>query len=183
MVFASLTEHRRRSILTEPFPPAWIDVLCRDMPIYACLTHEEQSRLRDLLRIFISEKNWEGCGSMTLTDEIKVAIAGQACLLILNLDREIYPNVESILVYPNAFVAKQRSITAERDALVLTISATGQTDSAARSRLNRRSPGHGPSAGAHGRRSPPRAGRAAGRRRRTAAASGRAPDCSSGRAW
>ena len=113
MVFAWLTEHRRRSILAEPFPPAWIDVLRRDMPLYECLTSEEQPRLRDLLRIFLSEKNWEGCGGLTLTDEIRVAIAGQACLLILNLDREIYPNVESILVYPAAFVVKQPSITAD----------------------------------------------------------------------
>jgi Mlc titration factor MtfA (ptsG expression regulator) len=111
MVFAWLTEHRRRSILAEPFPPAWMDVLRRDMPSYACLTPEEQSRLCDLLRIFLAEKNWEGCGGLTLTDEIKVAISGQACLLILNLDREIYPNVESILVYPAAFVAKQPSLS------------------------------------------------------------------------
>jgi Mlc titration factor MtfA (ptsG expression regulator) len=113
MVFAWLTEHRRRSILTEPFPPAWTDILRRDMPFYACLTEEEQSRLRDLLHIFISEKNWEGCGGLELTDEIKVAIAGQACLLILNLDREIYPNVETILVYPTAFIAKRPSVSGD----------------------------------------------------------------------
>lgn len=110
MVFAWLTERRRQALLTEPFPAAWSDVLHRDMPVYDCLTPEEQSRLRDLLYIFISEKNWEGCGGLTLTDEIKVAIAGQASLLILNLEREIYPNVESILVYPAAFFAKQPSI-------------------------------------------------------------------------
>jgi Mlc titration factor MtfA (ptsG expression regulator) len=103
-MFAWLTEHRRRSILAEPFPEEWLNILSRDMPVYARLTPEEQSQLRDLMRIFIAEKNWEGCGGLTLTDEIKVGIAGQACLLILHFDREIYPNVESILVYPNAFV-------------------------------------------------------------------------------
>ena len=111
-MFAWLTEHRRRTILAEPFLPAWIDILRRNVPLYACLALEEQSRLGDLVRILISEKNWEGCGGLTLTDEIKVAIAGQACLLILNLDREIYPNVESILVYPAAFVARRKSVSA-----------------------------------------------------------------------
>ena len=111
MIFGWLTEHRRRSILAEPFPPAWNDILSRDMPIYACLDPEEQSRLRDLMQIFISEKNWEGCGGQTITDEIKAAVAGQACLLILNLDREIYPNVESILVYPAAYIAKRKTVS------------------------------------------------------------------------
>ena len=110
MVFAWLTEHRRRSILAEPFPAAWMAALQRDMPVYACLSPEEQARLRDLLRIFVAEKNWEGCGGLTLTEEIQAAIAGQACLLILNQDREIYPNVESILVYPAAFIARQPTI-------------------------------------------------------------------------
>ncbi len=110
MVFAWLTERRRHALLAEPFPSAWLDVLQRDTPFYLRLTSEERSHLHDLLRIFIAEKNWEGCGGLTLTDEIKVEIASQACLLILNLDREIYPNVESILVYPAAFVAKQQSL-------------------------------------------------------------------------
>jgi hypothetical protein len=111
MVFAWLTEHRRRAILADPFPQAWADVLRRDMPVYARLSPEEQSRLHDLVRIFIAEKSWEGCGGLTLTDEIKVAIAAQACLLLLNLDREIYPNVESVLVYPAAFVASRPSLS------------------------------------------------------------------------
>ena len=111
MIFAWLTEHRRKSILTEPFPPAWSEILNRDTPFYACLDSEEQARLRDLIQIFISEKYWEECGGLTLTDEIKVAIAAQACLLILNLDREIFPNVGSILVYPAAYIAKRKSVS------------------------------------------------------------------------
>ncbi len=110
MLFKWLTERRRRSILADPFPPAWSEILNTDTPFYSDLTSEEQSRLRDLIQIFIAEKNWEGCGGLALTEEIKVAIAAQACLLILNLDREIYPNVESILVYPAGFTAKQKSI-------------------------------------------------------------------------
>ncbi len=110
MIFAWLTEHRRKSILAEPFPQLWSEILGRNTPFYTYLDPEEQSRLRDLIQIFIAEKNWEGCGGLTLTDEIKVAISAQACLLVMNLDREIYPNVESILVYPAGFIAKQKSM-------------------------------------------------------------------------
>ncbi len=111
MVFSWLTQRHRHAILAKPFPAEWSDILRGNMPFYACLTSEEQSRLQDLLRIFIAEKSWEGCGGLTLTDQIRVEIAAQACLLILNLDRDIYPNVDSVLVYPAAFVAKQQSLS------------------------------------------------------------------------
>ena len=39
-----------------------------------------------------------------MTDEIQVAIAGQAALLVLGFDGEYYANVESILVYPQGFL-------------------------------------------------------------------------------
>ena len=41
------------------------------------------------LRIFLAEKNWEGCGGLRMTDEIKVTIAAQACLLLLGMERRL----------------------------------------------------------------------------------------------
>ena len=63
--------------------------------------------LVDLVRLFVAEKHWEGCGGLELTDEIRVTIAGQACLLVLGLDHVLYRNVESILVYPSTVVPKR----------------------------------------------------------------------------
>ena len=57
---------------------------------------------RALVRQGRLEKHWEGCGGLVLTDEIKLCISAQACLLTLNLPHDFYPNVESILVYPSA---------------------------------------------------------------------------------
>ena len=48
--------------------------------LYALLSEAEQARLRDDLRVFIAEKQWEGCGGLDITDEIKVTIAAQAML-------------------------------------------------------------------------------------------------------
>src|SRR5205807_79723 len=59
--------------------------------------------LRDDLRIFIAERDWEGCGGLTMTDEIKVTVAAQACLLVLGLDLELYRTLQTILVYPTAY--------------------------------------------------------------------------------
>ena len=53
--------------------------------------------------MFLAEKNIEGCGGLELTDEIRVAIAAQACLLLLHRKTDYYPQLTSILVYPSGY--------------------------------------------------------------------------------
>ncbi len=71
----------------------------------------EQAKLRGDTQVLVAEKNWEGCGGLTMSDEIKVTIAAQACLLVLAFENEYFDRVQSILVYPNAYVAPGRIIT------------------------------------------------------------------------
>ncbi len=42
---------------------------------------------------------------MTITDEVRVTIAAQACMLLLHRDTDYYPGLTSILVYPASYVA------------------------------------------------------------------------------
>jgi len=74
------------------------------------LNDSERVTLRQLVRIFISEKYWEGCGGIELTDEIRVTIAAQACLLLLGLPHNYYQNVETIIVYPSTVVPPHRKL-------------------------------------------------------------------------
>jgi Mlc titration factor MtfA (ptsG expression regulator) len=76
--------------------------------LYAPLGEAERARLRDLLRVFVAERNWEGCRGLTVTDEMKVTIAAQACLLILNIEHDYFGRVPSILVYPSGFRVPNR---------------------------------------------------------------------------
>lgn len=110
MVFGWITNHRRQAIVAQPFPAEWEGYLGKNVHFYAKLSSDEQSRLRDTLRILISEKSWEGCGGLELTDEIKVTIAGQAALLLLGMPHDFFPNVESILIYPTAYNAPQTHV-------------------------------------------------------------------------
>jgi Mlc titration factor MtfA (ptsG expression regulator) len=103
MMFSWLRRRRRRKLLAQPFPPAWLEYLRRNVGHYECLSEAEQAKLRDDLRVFIAEKNWEGCGGLTMTDEIKVTIAAQASLLVLGLQHHYFERVLSILVYPRAY--------------------------------------------------------------------------------
>ncbi|MCE9546410.1 MAG: zinc-dependent peptidase [Planctomycetia bacterium] len=105
MIFSWFRDRRRQRILAEPFPDGWLRILEDRLPHYARLPAADQQRLCDLLRFLIAEKNWEGCGGLQLTDEIRVTIAALACLLILRKGIDSYRRVMSILVYPGSYVA------------------------------------------------------------------------------
>ena len=103
MLFDWLKRRRRRRLLARPFPEAWRGYLRRNVAHYEYLSEAERAKLRDDLRVFVAEKNWEGCGGLAMTDEIKVTIAAQACLLVLALDHNYYDRVLSVLVYPHGY--------------------------------------------------------------------------------
>jgi Mlc titration factor MtfA (ptsG expression regulator) len=99
-------QKRRRNLQLEPFPPGWSRVLATRCPFYQRLSKEDQEELQGHIQVFIAEKNFEGCGGLTMTDEIRVCIAAQACLLLLHRKTDYYAAVQSILVYPSTYFAK-----------------------------------------------------------------------------
>lgn len=99
-MFTWFRNRRRRKILKVPFPNTWRKSLEEVVSHYSYLNEEEQNRLEQLVQIFIAEKNFEGCGGLELTDEIKVVVAAQACLLVLGLPDFQYLHFDSILLYP-----------------------------------------------------------------------------------
>jgi Mlc titration factor MtfA (ptsG expression regulator) len=101
-------ERRREKLLEVPFSPAHRAVLEHRIKRYRSLDAAQQQHLRDMVQVFIAEKNWEGCGGLRLTDEMKVIIAAQACLLVLELPHRLYENVDSILVYPSAVLRPEQ---------------------------------------------------------------------------
>lgn len=102
-----IRDHQRKELEQQPFPQAWTDILERDVPYCRHLHPDERQRLENLIKVFIHEKNFEGCGGLVLTDEIKVTIAAQACMLLLNLHHDYYRRLVSILVYPDGFNLEQ----------------------------------------------------------------------------
>jgi Mlc titration factor MtfA (ptsG expression regulator) len=101
-------KRHRKKLLAKPFPAEWEAIIRRNVAHDSWLAAEERQHLRDLVRVFIAEKRWEGCGGLVLTDEVRVTIAAQACILVLELPHALYQNVNSILVYPSPFVVPPR---------------------------------------------------------------------------
>jgi Mlc titration factor MtfA (ptsG expression regulator) len=107
-MFGFFKRRRRNRLRAAPFPAAWLDVIEKNVPLYARLPEADRRELQSLVQIFLAEKTFEGCGGLQLTDEIKVTIAASACLLLLHRDTDIYPRLVTILVYPSAYIAKAR---------------------------------------------------------------------------
>lgn len=100
-----LWQRRRRQKLREqPFPQAWRRILRRRVPLVQRLPADLQMRLKQDIQVFLAEKPILGCGGLTVTDEMRVSIAAQACLPLLGARRGYYPKLKQILLYPGAFV-------------------------------------------------------------------------------
>jgi len=94
--------------MRERIPDAlWTEVLRRHPFLYLPdPAHAE--RLRQRAAWLLASKTWHGAGGLALTDDIRLAIAAQAALPILNLPVEVYEGWQDIIVYRQAFhVARQ----------------------------------------------------------------------------
>jgi Mlc titration factor MtfA (ptsG expression regulator) len=97
---------QRRQALAKPFPNEWLQTLRQNLPLYVKLSPEMQQQVQDYTKEFLYDKSFEGCGGLLLDDEIKVTIASQASLLLLNRQVRCYPKLCSVLVYPSTYVAR-----------------------------------------------------------------------------
>lgn len=102
-----LTRWRKSELLARPFPASWQSILATRLPVYSFLSPQEQTRLQQLIKQFIADKQFYGCGGLVITDEIRVTIAAEACLLLLNKGGPIYPKLASVLVYPTGFLVER----------------------------------------------------------------------------
>lgn len=96
--------YSRQKIQQQPFPAAWRHILKQRMPYFRALPADLQLQLKKLIQVFVAEKQFVGCDNLVVTDEMKVTIAAQACLLLLNKPAHYYPKLKQILIYPAAFV-------------------------------------------------------------------------------
>lgn len=95
---------RRERIAARPFPAAWRGIMRRRVPLTRRLPADLLVQLRRHMQVFLAEKTFVGCNGFVVTDEVRVTIAAQACLLLLNRPADYFPWLREILIYPGAFV-------------------------------------------------------------------------------
>lgn len=99
---------RRQRLMQKSLSEEKLSILRKNVPYYKYLPTDLQQKLQGLINIFLDEKTFEGCAGLKITDEIRVTIAGQACILLLGIEdlSSIYEGLRSVLVYPESYVAK-----------------------------------------------------------------------------
>ena len=102
-----LAERRRNRLRARPFPAAWREILARRVPYARLLPPDLRVQLEKHIQVFLAEKPFIGCAGQEITDEVRVTIAAQACLLILNRGTDCYPSLRQVLVYPGAFIVER----------------------------------------------------------------------------
>lgn len=103
--FNALKQYRRSRVLQgHRIDDALWQATLVPLPLLRTLTTMEQQRLRDWTTLFLYRKQINGAGGLLLTDAMRLTIAAQACLLILNLDIDFYDGWEEVIVYPDEFV-------------------------------------------------------------------------------
>ena len=110
MFFDWLKQRRRKRLAARPFPDEWTESLRDNVRHFRSLNASEQRKVRNVVQVFVAEKNWEGCGGLAITDVIKVTIAGQIAILVLGFDQQYFDAVLSILVYPDSFLVPESHI-------------------------------------------------------------------------
>jgi hypothetical protein len=100
----AIPQLRLKRALARPFPEAWVRTLERNLPVYPRLPEPLRRRLHRLIQQFLHQKHLTGAGGLEITDEMRVTIAAEACLLVLNRPSGVYPMLRYIIVYPGAFV-------------------------------------------------------------------------------
>jgi hypothetical protein len=107
MLLGFSRERRRRRLRAQPVPNEWRAIILRDLPFFDRLPKPDQKELLGHVQVFLAEKRFEGCGGLEITDEIRLTIATQACLLLLHRKTNYFPQLLTILVYPSSFLVNQ----------------------------------------------------------------------------
>ncbi|WP_345291638.1 M90 family metallopeptidase [Kangiella marina] len=98
---------KRQQIVSQPFPKEWRQILRNNLSFFYKMPTDLQLQLKDKMKVFLSEKEFTGHQGQTITDEVRVTIAAQACLLLLNRHTDYYPFLQTISVYPAAFITNR----------------------------------------------------------------------------
>ncbi len=102
-----IPRYRLKRALSVPFSETWVAILEQNIGVYRNLPMPLRLQLRQMIKQFLHQKQFFGAGGLEITDEIRVTISAQACMLQLNRTGSLYPRLKYIIVYPTAFVVER----------------------------------------------------------------------------
>lgn len=107
-VWKRRAEHDK--LFNTPLPETWRKAIEKNLPIAAKLNPEQRRKLNGYIQLFLADKVFEGQGGLEITDEIKVTVAAQACMLLIGRDTEVYPRLKTIILYPGTYKSGRKGL-------------------------------------------------------------------------
>lgn len=101
---------RRRVLARARLAPALWQRVIAGLPFLRGLSTEELARLRELATLFLAEKEMHGAQGLELSDEVRLSIAVQACLPVLNLGLDWYEGWVGVIIYPGEFRVRKEEM-------------------------------------------------------------------------
>jgi MtfA peptidase len=98
-----IVKRRRKEIQQQASPPHWEEILTQHFPQYLKLPIHFREDLKNKIKVFLHEKRFHGCNDLEITEEMRVLIAAQACMLLLNRETNYFPKLITVNVYPLAY--------------------------------------------------------------------------------
>nr|WP_298897821.1 M90 family metallopeptidase [uncultured Altererythrobacter sp.] len=101
-----LRRRRRDRLLATPLSPQQRAVLNRLVPIVRRLPDALRPELEGRINLFLDQVTFHGNRGLEVNEAMRLAIAAQACLLIVN-SPVWYETLRNVLIYPTAFRARR----------------------------------------------------------------------------
>jgi len=108
LVWRWLRQRKRNQLLATPLTQEQREVLARFVPIVRRLPEELRPNLEGKINRFLDQVTFRGNLGLDVTDEMKLSIAAQACLLIVN-SPAWFDSLRNVLIYPSAFATRRDS--------------------------------------------------------------------------
>ncbi|HYC53989.1 MAG TPA: M90 family metallopeptidase [Candidatus Binatia bacterium] len=103
-MLALLRRRRRRRLRQAPVPSHWREILERRVVLFRRLSETDREELLHSTNVLLAEKRFEGCAGLEVSEEMRVVVGAQACLLLLHRETEYFPVLDTILLYPEAYL-------------------------------------------------------------------------------
>jgi hypothetical protein len=127
VIFEFLKQQKRGRLQVRSFPKEWLGLVHRHVVFFQRLSAGDRAELLGHVQVFLAEKRFEGCAGFTITDEVRVTIAAQACLLLLHRRADYFPGLLTILVYPLTYTVEEKRQIGEHIWEEGTVSRLGET--------------------------------------------------------
>ena len=105
----------RKQLFATPLSDHQITVIRSCVPIVDRLPAELRRSLEGKINAFLQQVDFQGCNGLEVTEEMRLSIAAQACLLVVG-NEAWYDHLTTVMIYPSAF----RSVRSRYDGYVVT---------------------------------------------------------------